>query len=153
MPTIDQLSVCSLELSVQQIAKEEHISPPRRYTSMQLRTRIVMALGALYVIALALASSSQAMTMQPLLERALSASAQEPQQPDTNQPNRSASKSETFTGTIVKNGSGFVLKDMTGSVYRLDAPEKAEPFEGKDVKITGKLEAETKLLHIEAINA
>jgi hypothetical protein len=112
-----------------------------------------MALGALYVIALALASSSQAMTMQPLLERALSASAQEPQQPDTNQPNRSASKSETFTGTIVKNGSGFVLKDMTGSVYRLDAPEKAEPFEGKDVKITGKLDAETKLLHIEAIYA
>jgi len=45
------------------------------------------------------------------------------------------------------------LKDASGTVYRLDAPEKAGPFEGKAVKVTGKLEASTNLLHIDAIEA
>jgi len=120
---------------------------------MQLRTRIVAALSALYLIALAFSSSSKAMTIQEQPDRSLSATAQEPQQPKTTGPDQSTSKSEVFTGTIVKQGSDFLLKEMTGNIYRLDAPEKAEPFEGKDVKITGKLDAEAKLLHVEAIEA
>lgn len=52
---------------------------------------------------------------------------------------------------IVKSGSYFVLRDSSGAVYQLDAQEKAQPDEGKSVKITGKLEAEAKFLHVETI--
>src|ERR1700729_3213083 len=54
------------------------------------------------------------------------------QQSDTRQ---QGNKAVVVTGTILKDGSDFVLKDTSGTVYRLDAPEKAEPFEGKPVKV------------------
>jgi uncharacterized protein YdeI (BOF family) len=77
----------------------------------------------------------------------------QPQQPDQAQP---AQKAVVVTGTILKNGSAFILRDSTGAVYQLDAQEKAAPFEGQSVKITGKLEKatnETALLHVDAIEA
>jgi hypothetical protein len=54
-------------------------------------------------------------------------------------------------GTIVKDGSDFVLRASTGDVYRLDMPSKAQPFEGKAVKVTGKLEETAKLIHVDNI--
>lgn len=56
------------------------------------------------------------------------------------------------TGAIGKNGADYILRDSTGIEYRLDAPDKALPYEGKSVRVTGKLEAETKLLHVETID-
>jgi hypothetical protein len=73
------------------------------------------------------------------------------QQPDTPQPDQPATKAVVVTGTIVKSGSSFVLRDSSGAVYQLDAQEKAQPYEGKSVKVTGKLEAESKLLHVDTI--
>jgi hypothetical protein len=55
------------------------------------------------------------------------------------------------TGTIVKSGSNLVLRDMSGDVYQLDAQDKAQPYEGKSVKVSGKLEADSKLIHVESI--
>jgi len=54
-------------------------------------------------------------------------------------------------GTIVKSGSDFALKDPSGTVYRLDSPEKPVHFEGKSVKVTGQLDAEARLIHVESI--
>lgn len=66
-------------------------------------------------------------------------------------PQPEQSKSATFTGTVVKDGELFVLRDASGQVYKLDSPERAKPFEGKAVKVTGHLDTEAKLIHVENI--
>ena len=48
-----------------------------------------------------------------------------------------------FSGTIVKEKGKFVLKDTaTKMSYQLDDQDKAKQFEGKQVKVTGKLDLE-----------
>jgi hypothetical protein len=61
-------------------------------------------------------------------------------------------EAETFMGTILKNGEHFVLSDSaTKTRYMLDDPRKARPFEGKTVKVTGKLDLASNLIHVETI--
>ncbi len=60
-------------------------------------------------------------------------------------------QSQTFTGTIAKAGEQYVLRDSSGSVYKLDDSAKAQSFEGKQVKVTGKLDTESKTIHVESI--
>ena len=72
---------------------------------------------------------------------------QEPQSPpaqsspDQKHANPDASKSTTFTGTVVKDGEQYVLRDSSGSVYKLDDSSRAQAFEGKTVKVTGRLDS------------
>ena len=72
---------------------------------------------------------------------------QEPQNPpsqtspDQTMPNQEQSKTTTFTGTVVKDGEQYVLRDSSGSVYKLDDSSRAQAFEGKTVKVTGRLDA------------
>lgn len=83
--------------------------------------------------------------------------AQEPQtqsqpsqaQPDQAQPQ--TSKSNTFTGTVIKSGSEFALRDSSGQVFKLDNSETAKQYEGKSVKITGQLDEMAKLIHVVSI--
>lgn len=119
---------------------------------MQLRNRTLTALSALYLIAVAFTQCPNAMALQAKFGRSFSSSLQEPQQqPDNKQPDPATPRSGVFTGTILKNGSNYQLKDVAGNVYTLDSPEKAKPFENKSVKITGTLEADSKLLHVATI--
>ncbi len=76
-----------------------------------------------------------------------------PQQPpqDQQQPPQDKAKSATFTGTIVRDGDMFVLHDTSGEVYKLDDTQRAKPFEGKAVKVTGQLDTEAKLIHVDYI--
>ena len=61
-------------------------------------------------------------------------------------------EAKTFTGTILKNGQNFVLSDSaTKSSYTLDNPEKASPYEGKRVKVTGTLDVVSNVIHVETI--
>jgi hypothetical protein len=60
-------------------------------------------------------------------------------------------KSATYTGTVVKDGEQYALRDAAGQVYKLDDAERARPFEGKAVKVTGQLDVEAKLIHVESI--
>ncbi len=128
------------------------------------QTRLVAAKGLLYSMTIALVTlvSATALVLTP--GQAMALVLQEPQQhpqpkpdqpkPDTQQPDtqQPVNKAVVVTGTIVKSGSDFVLKDPSGTVYRLDAPEKAEPFEGKSVKVTGQLDAaNATLIHVDAI--
>jgi hypothetical protein len=62
----------------------------------------------------------------------------QPQQPAT----------QTFTGTIVKDGSRYILKVSSRNVYQLDDQEKVQRYEGKQVKIEGTLDANGNSLHI-----
>ncbi len=76
------------------------------------------------------------------------------QQPQTQQPDQAKpdeAKAATFTGTIVKQGDSYVLRDSSGAVYRLDNASRVESFEGKSVTITGKLDPQTKTIHVESI--
>lgn len=58
---------------------------------------------------------------------------------------------ETFTGAIQKSGDGCYLQSANGLSYRLDDAQKAVPFEGRQVQITGRLELDTNLIHVETI--
>jgi hypothetical protein len=123
---------------------------------MQLFTRML----TVQVLALVLEPGTTAIAMNPAFVQPASIAAQEQQQsppkpdmqqPNTPQPDQSATKAVVITGMIVKSGSAFVLRDSSGIVYQLDAQEKAQSYEGKSVKVTGKLEAETKILHVDTI--
>ena len=59
-----------------------------------------------------------------------------------------------FNGTIVKEKGKLVLKDTAANVsYQLDDQDKAKQFVGKQVKVTGKLDSNTNLIHVENIEA
>jgi hypothetical protein len=73
--------------------------------------------------------------------------------PDQTMPNPDSSKTSTFTGTIVKDGEQYVLRDSSGSVYKLDDSSRAQAFEGKSVKVTGRLDANSKMIHVDSIQA
>jgi hypothetical protein len=81
----------------------------------------------------------------------------QPQQsPDQAQPQPNANQnqaSSTFTGTVVKNGEQYMLRDSTGQIYGLDDSDKAKQFEGKTVKVTGQLDAQAKVIHVQDIQS
>jgi len=62
-------------------------------------------------------------------------------------------KTTTFTGTIVKDGENYVLRDSSGGIYKLDDSSRAQTFEGKTVKVTGKLDADSKMIKVDSIQA
>jgi Protein of unknown function (DUF5818) len=61
-------------------------------------------------------------------------------------------EAKKFTGTIQKSGENFVLSELaTKSRYMLDNQNKARPYEGKNVEITGTFDVASNLIHIETI--
>jgi uncharacterized protein YdeI (BOF family) len=75
--------------------------------------------------------------------------AQPQRQPDQGQ----AKAASTFSGTVVKNGEQYMLRDSSGQIFGLDDSSKARPFEGKPVKVTGQLDEQAKVIHVENIEA
>jgi hypothetical protein len=57
----------------------------------------------------------------------------------------------TFSGTVVRNGPRFALRETAGVLYPLDSAGRAWAFEGEDVRVTGKLDLDTQLLYVDAI--
>jgi hypothetical protein len=72
----------------------------------------------------------------------------QPQMPDQTP---AQAKSASWTGTIVKDGDGYSLKASSGSMFKLDDSSKAQQFEGKTVKVTGQLDEQAKMIHVESI--
>lgn len=63
-----------------------------------------------------------------------------------------ADKASVFTGTVTEAKGQLVLMDAaTKTTYVLDDQEKAKPFKGKAVKVTGTLEASSNTIHISNI--
>jgi len=61
---------------------------------------------------------------------------------------------QTFTGTIVKAGDTFKLEDTNKKVsYVLDDTQRASTFDGKKVKVTGTLDSNSAMIHVESIEA
>ncbi|HVN94772.1 MAG TPA: DUF5818 domain-containing protein [Terracidiphilus sp.] len=79
--------------------------------------------------------------------------------PQANQPahepsedaNQGPKQAATFAGTVVKNGEHYDLRDSSGETFRLDDAARARPFTGKTVKVTGELNAQSKVIHVESI--
>jgi len=59
--------------------------------------------------------------------------------------------SQAFTGTIVKDGSRYVLKVSDNTSYQIDDQDKAKLFEGKQVRIAGSLDAKANMLRVTSI--
>jgi len=61
-------------------------------------------------------------------------------------------EAKTFSGRIVKEDGGLVLKDPVTKVsYKLNDPAKARQYVDKQVKVTGKLEMDTNTISVESI--
>jgi outer membrane biosynthesis protein TonB len=57
-----------------------------------------------------------------------------------------ASGAQTFSGTVVKQGDKYVLKDDTGKTYDIDHQTDVARFEGKRVRVQGTLDPNGKIL-------
>jgi uncharacterized protein involved in outer membrane biogenesis len=80
-------------------------------------------------------------TQQPQNEAHMPASGHSTTQPE-----------KTFAGHIVVENGSVVLKDPVSKVsYKLSDPAKAKQFEGKEVKVTGKLEANSSTIQVSQI--
>lgn len=59
--------------------------------------------------------------------------------------------SVTFSGTLIRKGSRLALREVAGALYPLDGAAIARSFEGTPVRVTGKIDLSTRLLHVDAI--
>jgi hypothetical protein len=73
------------------------------------------------------------------------------QERPTQQSEKTQNQAATFAGTVVKDGEHFDLRDSSGEVFRLDDAERAKPFAGRTVKVTGELDVQAKVIHVESI--
>jgi hypothetical protein len=64
-----------------------------------------------------------------------------------------AATTVTFSGTVIRNGGRFALRETAGVLYTLDSTGRAWPFEGEDVRVTGHFDAATELLHVDDISS
>lgn len=61
-----------------------------------------------------------------------------------------ASGVQEFVGTVVKQGSKYVLQDAsTGTTYDIDHQDEVKKFEGKRVRVHGTLDPATKTIHVQ----
>ncbi len=75
-------------------------------------------------------------------------------QPDQTQPQADQGQSvKTFTGTVQKSGSNFVLRDGAGQMFKLDDSARAKPYVGKAVKVKGQLDEQAMLIRVQSIES
>jgi hypothetical protein len=60
---------------------------------------------------------------------------------------RTQPATQTFTGTIVKDGGRYVLK-ASSNVYELDDQDRSKKYEGKQVRVKGVLDAKGNDVHV-----
>ncbi len=85
---------------------------------------------------------------QPLPDPPEQQSKAQPAQADTTEPQPAT---QTFAGTIMKDGSKYVLKQSGGKTLQLDDQDNAKKFDGKQVKIVGTLDSNSNTVHIASI--
>jgi hypothetical protein len=81
----------------------------------------------------------------------LSPAAANAQGPQQDQQDADSDEAITFTGTVTRDTDQFTLRNSSGAVYLLDDSERARPFEGKPVKVTGSFGNEARMIHVETI--
>jgi Protein of unknown function (DUF5818) len=79
--------------------------------------------------------------------------AQQQQQSAQDGSGQAQANAQTFTGAVVRNGDTYALRDSSGAVYGLDDSSRASQFEGRSVKLTGHLDHQSKVIHVESIES
>ena len=112
------------------------------------RPKLTMLAGALLTAALVVPPTF-AQEQQP---QSTSPATQSAQDQASSQAMNPAADSQTFTGQIAKAGGKYVLKDTTTqSTYKLDDQDRAKQFEGKTVKVVGKLDSQSNMIRVSTI--
>lgn len=62
-----------------------------------------------------------------------------------------APTAQTFTGTVSKDASNFVLKVSETTSYKLDNQQQVQQYEGQRVRVTGTLDQSINLIHVDRI--
>jgi hypothetical protein len=81
----------------------------------------------------------------------------QPNQPPEEQPKSPGnaqgdhSPAQLFTGKIVKQAAGYVLRAASNTTYELDTDGDLKRFEDQNVRVTGSLEAGTNRIHVTKI--
>jgi hypothetical protein len=57
----------------------------------------------------------------------------------------------TFTGIVISQGQKYVLKVGEATAYQLDDQNQAKQYENKEVKVIGRLDGDSNILHIRSI--
>jgi hypothetical protein len=112
-----------------------------KVNSMQTFRRNLVDISVLGGIVLALALSWG----NPFAD---SANAQDQTQPQQQQRDQ---RSATFSGKIMRNGELYVLRESSGRVLTLDDAQRARPYVGRMVKVTGRLDGQAKVIHVDNI--
>jgi len=68
------------------------------------------------------------------------------------QPSAEAESAKSFSGRISFMDGKYVLVSDTDT-FQLDDQDRAKPFDGKTVSVTGTLDADTKTIHVADIKA
>ncbi len=97
---------------------------------------------------------AQDQTAQPDSDQTAQPGTSQPAQPSTPAPAQMpsttaapAATQNTFTGTVVKAGGKYVLKNDT-MTYQLDDQVKAQQSAGKTVTVSGDLDKSTSMIHV-----
>jgi len=131
---------------------------------MKRTSLILVAVFAMVVLPVAFGQSTTAPSQDPAAQPSASPSQQTPSQtnPSTSSPSTapstdpsasptSSDSQKSFVGSIVKTGGKYVLH-TGGTDYELDDQSQAKKFEGKDVKVTGSLDASSNTIKVQAID-
>ena len=120
---------------------------------MRARNSVITAQGILSLIAITVMLGYAGHALQLVPRDYVEAYAQDrqPAASTTQQTGPEAGQLALFAGTIVQNGSSFLLRGPSGAVYRLDDSTRAHRFAGLAVKVTGKLDSTLKVIRVEKI--
>jgi len=99
-------------------------------------------------------SSQSPDTQTPSSQTPSSQTPDSSQSPDTTAPSSrsqsgsaadsgAASGTQTFSGTVTKQGDKYVLKDDSGKTYDIDHQDEVKKFDGKRVRVQGTLDPTT----------
>ena len=114
-----------------------------------MKEMINRALSLGFTLSVMLAGSTRRATPQAALPKKEPIPLPVPPPSTSVMPDRPALTS--FSGTVVRHGSRFALRECDGDLYALDSTGLAWPFEGEEVLISGYLNPDSGLLHICAI--
>ena len=122
--------------------------------------RILLA-AAVTLVAFALASSAPAQPAgedpapavpRPQQSMTGPSSSQQQELPDSSSNDAQTQAALAFSGRVTNEHGQLVLRDpVTKMTYKLDDQSKAKRFVGKQVKVVGKLEMKSNIIHIESI--
>ena len=75
-------------------------------------------------------------------------------QSQSQEPTQGQEQAKTFTGKVTKSNGRYVLEDLSmNSTYYLDDTKAAQKYDGKNVKVTGTLDAANNTIHVQKIEA